>query len=56
MAAESEPQPLSEPGRPERVGPLELLRTTKADGRALLIYSGRKRGEDEAETPTEPTP
>lgn len=32
--------------RPERFGPLALLRTSKADGRALLLFS---RAEQERE-------
>jgi hypothetical protein len=51
MGAESEQPPSDgrEPRRPgedrhERFGPLELLRTSKADGRALLLFSRREEG------------
>ncbi|HEY2719033.1 MAG TPA: hypothetical protein VGI52_05330 [Solirubrobacteraceae bacterium] len=50
MAAESEQstppeQPSSGAGerREERFGPLALLRTSKADGRALLLFSHREQ-------------
>jgi len=45
-----QPEPLEKPQRQrhqareereERFGPLELLRTSKADGRALLLFSRR---------------
>ncbi|HWG08903.1 MAG TPA: hypothetical protein VN672_07835 [Solirubrobacteraceae bacterium] len=37
-AAERTPEPEAETAR-ERFGPLTLLRTRKADGRALLLFS-----------------
>lgn len=59
MAAESEP-PLPEERDPrepgeggrERYGPLQLLRTRKDDGRALLLFSRPEHpGEDDATGP-----
>jgi hypothetical protein len=50
MAAESEqPTPPEQPSarageqREERYGPLALLRMSKADGRALLLFSHREQ-------------
>lgn len=49
MAAESEQPPPAErdprepgEGERERFGPLQLLRTRKDDGRALLLFSRRE--------------
>ena len=55
MARESErphspepPQPRAVEEQKEHFGPLELLRTRKADGRALLLFSRRAgAGDDE---------
>ncbi|HTZ87601.1 MAG TPA: hypothetical protein VMB05_13110 [Solirubrobacteraceae bacterium] len=61
MAAESEqptpseqPQPVERERSSERFGPLDLLRTRKADGRALLLFSRAREREDEGDP--SPTP
>ncbi len=53
MAAEPEhptspeqPQAVNREQSSERFGPLELLRTSKADGRALLLFSRREQEQD----------
>jgi hypothetical protein len=53
MAAESEqPTPSEQPQAAggeqssEQFGPLDLLRTSKADGRALLLFSRREQEQD----------
>jgi hypothetical protein len=43
--APREPEPRA-PGQHEDFGPLELMRTRKADGRALLLFTHRREQAD----------
>ena len=45
MAGKPAHEPQSEP-RPERIGPLEIARHVKDDGRALILYTERPRAPD----------